>query len=312
MADVFSIVDVLIPFTMIMLNLGLGASLTVSDFRGAIKHWQGPLVCMFCQFGLMPAIACLLALILGVTNLQAISMVLIGACPGGAISNLYEYYSNSELSLGILSTVCSTVLAAVLMPPLVWLYSRPFVDVDTQIPIGALVAPVVAVALAVVIGMTIKHFKDNWAKCLERVSAIAGMVFIAVIAIVSMVRDYESLSAGWRLWVAAFAIMPLGGAFGYSITRLVGLPPKSARAVSFETGIQNAPLGIAILVLAFPDSNRRAEASVFPFLYLLFTNIDGILMILFFRYVLPDKECDSMADPPDDTDAVTVGAASAV
>ena len=48
---------------------------------------------------------------------------------------------------------------------------------------------------------------------------------------------------------AAAVLGPIGFTLGYLGTRLLGLAPRQRRAIALETGIQNAPLALGIVVL---------------------------------------------------------------
>lgn len=279
---------VLMPILLVTMNLGLGASISFADIRQATTRWKGLLVAQLCQFGIMPSAACLMALTLGVTKLQALSMIVIGCCPGGALSNLYAYYSRSDLPLSILATVCSTLVGIVAMPVLISIYSRPFSEQHAQIPVSSMLIPIALVVVAVTLGMTVNHYNKPLARRVEKMGSMFGVVFMAM-ATLGVFVQVRSIRTSWQIWVAGIALMPLGGFLGFSISLLVGLPRASAQTICFETGLQNAAVGMTVLTFAFPDKASFDEASMFPLIFLFFNNIIGPLILLLFRLTVTEE-----------------------
>jgi len=73
----------LLGVMMMVIMLGMGASLTFKDFRIAFRKSQGLLVGLVCQYGIMPMLGYLLALTLGLPPALAIGLILMGCMPGG-------------------------------------------------------------------------------------------------------------------------------------------------------------------------------------------------------------------------------------
>jgi len=73
-----------------------------------------------------------------------------------------------------------------------------------------------------------------------------------------------------------------GITIGYIFARLLRLHPRNARTVALETGIQNAPLAIAIIALTFAGSEQQSIMAVGA-LYSLFIVITSTLVTLLFR-----------------------------
>ena len=141
--------QLIFAIVVILLMLGLGATLTPADFRQARKVWKAPLVAVLCQFVFMPLISFALAIGLGVTKEQGISMLVVGCSPGGSTSNLFAYYSRGDLPLSIIATSLSTLLSIGLLPLCLLVYSPPFTDEHLRIPFSSLVPPLVVVRVSV-------------------------------------------------------------------------------------------------------------------------------------------------------------------
>lgn len=68
------------------------------------------------------------------------------------------------------------------------------------------------------------------------------------------------------VYLAATLLGPIGFALGLGSGWLLGLEAPQRRAVSLETGIQNAPLALGIILLSFEPSVQQAMLPA-PMLY---------------------------------------------
>ena len=113
----------LLGVMMMVIMLGMGASLTFRDFLIAFKKPKGVLVGLLCQYGIMPFLGYLIALLLGLPPALAVGVILMGCMPGGTTSNIFTYFSKGVLALSIMMTTVSTLVAVAMVPWLISFYS---------------------------------------------------------------------------------------------------------------------------------------------------------------------------------------------
>ena len=102
---------------------GLGTTLSREQFREVLAEPYPLFIGFVSQFLVMPCIALFVAKGLGFEKELALSVVLLGASPGGVNSNLFTYYSRSNLCLSVSMTVCSTFISIVSIPLILFVYS---------------------------------------------------------------------------------------------------------------------------------------------------------------------------------------------
>ena len=73
-----------------------------------------------------------------------------------------------------------------------------------------------------------------------------------------------------------------GMLLGYAAARLAGLGPKQRQAVSLETGVQNAPLAIAVILATFPEAEQDPLLKL-PFLYAMTALVMGTVATFLYR-----------------------------
>lgn len=260
--------DQLLLAVFLMLTMfGMGSTLSLGDFSRVLRRPALLAVGLASQFGWMPLIAFGLANLFGFGGAAAVGLIVMGSSSGGTTSNLFSYYARGDLALSISMTITSTVSAVALMPLVLWLYATPFSSNELAIPYSNIVTTLVAVLIPVGLGMLLRSIRPGWASRAERAGSFAGIAVLILVVVSSVVRDGEQLfSYTASEIVAATLLGPIGFLFGYIGARLLGVPLRQRRTIALETGIQNAPLAIGIVILSFPGVIAE-EALRMPLLY---------------------------------------------
>ena len=92
----------LLGVMMMVIMMGMGASLTWRDFLIAFRKPKGVLVGILCQYGIMPFLGFAMAMLLDLPPALAVGLILMACMPGGTTSNIFTYFSKGVLSLSIL------------------------------------------------------------------------------------------------------------------------------------------------------------------------------------------------------------------
>ncbi|KAG7488842.1 hypothetical protein MATL_G00038730 [Megalops atlanticus] len=275
-------VGIILCFTM----LGLGCTVELSQLGEHIRRPIGVLLALVCQFVIMPLVAFLLALMFSLNDVAAIAVLLCGCCPGGNLSNIMSLLVNGEMNLSIIMTISSTVLALVLMPLCLWIYSRAWINtpVVDLMPFGAIILTLCSTLIPIGVGVYLRYRYNRAADIILKVSLWSLLVTLVMLFIMTGAMLGPELLAAIPPSVYAVAVlMPLAGyAAGYGLAVLFHLPPNSRRSVSLETGCQNVQLCTAILKLAFPPQ-LIGGLYMFPLLYALFQAAEAGIFILAYR-----------------------------
>ncbi|MEP4147626.1 MAG: bile acid:sodium symporter family protein [Halioglobus sp.] len=268
---VSSIETLMMTVSLFLLMLGMGATLTVEHFRQVMRQPLPVLVGLCGQYGLMPLIAMLLALGLGLSPAVAVGLVIMGCSTGGAISNFFCYLSRGDLALSISMTVVSALIGFLMIPPLLLVYTAPFLDSTRDpalvLPVGKIFATLVVILIPVCLGILLRKHSILWANRAEAGGSVVGILFMILVIVSNIMRDAEAiLLMDSTVYLAALLLGPIGFLLGYLAGRLLGLTSPGRRAVSLETGVQNIPLAIAIVLISFPGE-IQAEVLAVPILY---------------------------------------------
>jgi BASS family bile acid:Na+ symporter len=292
--------DVVTPFEEILLVImvfvimfGLGAGLTPRDFRQALRRPWGLIIGWVTQFGIMP----LLAYFLIITFLfqlpkeyaipVAIGAMIMGSVPAGTTSNIFTYFSKGNLALSVIMTTNSTLWAVLMTPLSLYIYLGlllPEGGIAQQIPPRNIIVTLIILLIPVVLGMLIRKYSANIGAVLELMGGLVGVFFILFLLSTWVPRNWGLLSSTpWQTYVVAIGLGLFGIMVAYLLTRGFKMHPMNARTIALETGIQNGPLGIAIVLLNFSGDPTIGLVLIVPALYSLFIVLIATAVTIWFR-----------------------------
>ena len=272
----------LLGLMMIVIMLGMGASLTFKDFRIAFRHPRAIGIGFASQYLFMPLIAFLLAKTFGLSGPQTIGLILMGCVPGGTTSNIFAYFSKSMLSLSILMTICSTIAAFVMVPLVMSIYTHGLEDA-LRIPPGNIASILFVLLIPTLIGMWSRKKNANFGAVTELVGGILGITVIIFLLVTWIPRNWDLLlETSFAVYGSAIFLGLCGFVIGYFFSRQFKLDKRKSRTVSLETGIQNGPLAVLIVVLTF-DGAIQQEIMLIPVMYSLFIVINSTFITFFYR-----------------------------
>ena len=269
---------------MMVIMLGMGASLTWRDFLIAFRKPKGVLVGLVCQYAIIPLLAFLMAQALGLPPAIAVGLILMGCMPGGTTSNIFTYFSKAVLALSIMMTSVSTLVALGMVPATLAFYSGlAGYAGDYTIPATNVAQVLVVLLVPTLIGMGLRKANPNIGATLELLGGIMGIAVILFLVVTWIPRNYQLLlDTPANVYIAAIGLGLVGMALGYGLARLFKQDPNRSRTIAMETGIQNGPLAILIVTLSITGPNQQ-DVLLIPVLYSLFIVISSSIVTVFFR-----------------------------
>ncbi|MEM7435470.1 MAG: bile acid:sodium symporter [Myxococcota bacterium] len=267
----------------VILMVGMGASLTLDDYRRALARPRAVVIGLVAQFGWMPLASAVAISALGLEGTAAAGLLLMACASGGNASNMFAYFSRADLALSISMTAVSTLLSVVLTPLLLFAYAPSLGQTATEVPYLAVMVTLAAMLVPIALGMWVRHRSPERAKRVERIGSVAGAILLAVLLVTSVTDQIDLVrTASNPSLLACFLVAGSGMLLGYSLARVTRLAPPQRHAVSLETGIQNAPLAIAVILATFPEEQQDALLQL-PLLYAMTALFVGAGVTLLYR-----------------------------
>lgn len=272
----------LLGVMMMVIMLGMGASLTVKDFAIALRKPAGIGIGLVTTYLLTPLVGVALAWALQLPPAYAIGLVLMACLPGGTTSNIFNYFSRGVLSLSILMTIVSTVVAVAMVPLALGVFSAG-IEGEWRIPPGNVAQVLFVLLVPTVAGMLLRRWNANVGAITELVGGVLGIVVILFLLVTWVPRNHMLLATTpWQVYAGAIGLGVCGFAVGYAFARLVRQDRRRARTVALETGIQNGPLGVLIVLLTF-EGQKQQDVLLIPVLYSLFIVLTSSAVTVWFR-----------------------------
>mmetsp|Transcript_9155 Transcript_9155/g.13802 ORF Transcript_9155/g.13802 Transcript_9155/m.13802 type:complete len:328 (-) Transcript_9155:245-1228(-) len=282
--DIVSIVNLIF---LLLLMLGLGIAVNVERFQEKFKKPKGIVIGVICQFILMPPLAYSVSGAFGLKNIHRIALVLLGCCPGGAMSNIICFLSRADIDLSVAMTTASSFGAIVMMPLNVYIYVNVTgLSNDVSLDYIGIVASALLVVAGLGGGISIKKWAatagskgETALKVVGKLGTIGGVGTVISSMIANSKSDTPIYAAPGAIYGAAFIQVFCGIFFGFGLSCLAGLRKPSCVAVSVETSVQNAVLALAIIAISF-DKDDVGEAAVVPMCYMLFSTWTNVVWAL--------------------------------
>ena len=257
-----TLVNIILAFVMFGVALGI----KLETFRDVFKNPKSVLTGLGLQWVALPAITCLLAIILNpiITPMVAIGMILVASCPGGNISNFISSLSKGNVELSVSMTAVSTLFAPIITPFNFWLWGTLYCrfaavknDIPTlEIPFAEMLEQIVLIlGIPIVLGVIVSRYIPRVAKALAKPSQVLSILLFLAMVIVSVNKVLTGLDSTWAVYAAlltALLVVIIHNAsvlgLGYSGASLMKVAPADRRSLTIETGIQNSGLGLALLL----------------------------------------------------------------
>jgi BASS family bile acid:Na+ symporter len=244
------IVTTIAPIGLAIIMLGLGASLTLSDFSRVIKNPKDFFIGFVCQLFVLPLVAYLLIIILKVPTEMALGVMLIAAAPGGVTSNVLTKFADGDAALSVSLTAFMSLVSIISVPIIVALaidlFEIPYVTKEISM-IGISLKMFFVVTVPVIIGMIIRHLTgDLMIRNLKIIQRISIALFFVVFAAIYIEEWNNIVSFLTRAGTIALILNVTMMTIGFYVAKFFASGVAQQRAISLECGLQNGTLAVFV------------------------------------------------------------------
>ncbi len=260
----------ILNLTLAMMVLGLALDIKPRDFLQVFKAPKAPAIGLATQFFLLPGFTCLLTLILDLPAGIELGMILVAACPGGALSNFITHLSGGNTALSISITAISSTIAVVMLPInfVFWASLNPDANQLLQSVnvngFDILKSLLIVLAAPLTLGFAIQKYLPRLGEKLHGTLKILSLLALVAFIFVAIFNNWQHfMSNFWLLLGVVFAHNALALTLGYLASSVGNLPTADKKAVTLEVGMQNSSLAIAIVFTQFGGEYGMALISAF-------------------------------------------------
>jgi predicted Na+-dependent transporter len=292
--DALAILNLLL---LALLMIGLGASIDFFAFRAYFRRPTGILTCQTVQFLWLPSQAYLIAKAFDFEDAYAVSLVVLGCCPGGALTNILCFLMRADLDLSVAMTAASSLVSCGMLPLNIYIFTsvlpldfaddlattaapllRQVKDVEVDY-VGVIISALTVVA-GTFIGVAIQRQSQKAAQIFAKVGSVAAVTLLVMAFVGNGNSETPVWEAPAKFWIAA-GLHHVGGYFlSFILASGVGLPKPSRVSIAVECSIQNQILALSILNLSFPGEANKATrglTAIVPIAYSLIGSAGNVV-----------------------------------
>lgn len=249
----------LLNLVIVMNMFAVSLNLRPSDFQ-LLRHEKKPVALgLLGQFILLPFFTFLFTLLVPMHTSVALGLIMVSCVPGGNLSNVFSFLARGNLPLSVSLTAIGFPIAAIVTPLNFGLYSHLHPDVSQvvraiqidYVQFTALIAlnTLLPLALGCWVGSTFTRFHNTVAPYIPGFSLVSISAMVVLIAIdnlhipFAITSQYMGHAAAHHLALIACALL---------FYKACKVNQANQRTLTIEVAIQNAPLGVVLLLTFMP------------------------------------------------------------
>lgn len=281
-----------VPYCIMIVMLSMGLTVSLGDFKLVFSRPKDVFWGIVLRYLIMPVVAFTISKVLNLPPEIAVGLILVGSCPSGVASNVMTFLAKGDTALSVTVSSVNTVISPMLTPFIFAFLAGTMIHINTQ----ALLLDILKIVLVpVALGIFLRTVASN---AVDKVSLIIPVFSVGGILLTTSVGF--AMSASKLSSVAAIAFIAvilhnsIGLLTGFWAARGVGMPKYKAKAISFEIGMENGGLAMA-LAIAHLNPLAAIPAAIFNMVH----NVTGPTLASIWRAKAEKEE----ADMPDNTPA---------
>ena len=247
---------VLLKVMLGLIMFGIALKLDIKEFKRLIKSPKPIMIGLLGQLILLPALTLVLVHLLSLPAAIALGLFVVASCPGGNMSNLLTDLADGDLEYSVSMTSLSSFFGPLTIPLNILFWSSLYAP--TKILVSSISLDTTAMYLDVfvtlgvplLIGMILNAKLPS---LMMKIAPVIGKfsVLILLIFIIGAAKKYWAFfDSSYQLMMPLtmghnFLAMLMGYLLAFSLTK------KQQKTLTFEVGMQNSGIGLAIILQYF-------------------------------------------------------------
>ena len=261
------LVDLLIPTVLVLLMFVVGMGLDRSELVLLRSQKRLVILATLAQVITLPLIAAGLVVALDPDPHIGIGLVLLAACPGGALSNYYCHLSRANVALSVAMTSAASLTSLVTLPLAASIGLALIAGSVYQVTVPArqiLLQLSLFVLLPLALGM---FFRDRRPERSDRTLPVLNWLgLFALLALIVLILVDQAPSLGGDLpsviaLTVSFTL--LSSALGAGLGRLLGLRHGEITTLALEFSVRNLAIMALVAVTIFDRSEYFLLGALF-------------------------------------------------
>ena len=268
------------PLAIAFIMFGMGLSLTLDDFKRVWKQPKAICTGILLQIIGLPVLGLLFVILFKLSPVTATAVMVLSACPGGAITNLVTYICRGDAALSVSLTAVNSLITTITIPVVVTLSLDNFMghEIAAQVNSFRLSVGIILITIPpITLGMFTKKKNPEFAKKSETWVKKGTIVFLVLLASFAFYGERQTFMDNYKELLGIAVGLCMTSIFmGAFVSTLLRFPRKQILTLAIEVGMHNSAMGI-VIAISFLQIHSLAVFSAF---YLIIEYIlSGILMV---------------------------------
>jgi len=247
----------------------VGLDLKPGDFAGVVRRPEIVAGSIAGQWLLLPVIAWTLVALLPLPIEIAAGVVLLAACPAGAISNYYALIARADVALSMTLTSISIAIAMLKMPLITTIGFRFILNdaAHVTVPVLPMILQLFAfLLLPTVLGMWLRsRWPDAATRHMTRARRVGdAAIFATFLAVMVGLRSFVFEHLGWAVSVSVVWVL-LAAGIGFAVAAMMRTDRGQRYTVAIEYSCRNNAI-MALVGLVVLDRPELAAFALIVFL----------------------------------------------
>jgi len=249
-------------FQLMFAMLGMGATLTIKDFKDVIGMPRAASIGLAVQLLIVPLTAFVFINVNELSIGVSIGIALIAAIPGGTTSNIFTYMARGNVPLSISITALTTLACLFTTPLIMNLLAADSLPNNFNMPTEKIINDIAfTLLLPLIIGMIVLHYLPSIAKEVSKWSIRLSLLGILVILVGSSSSSRLNLQAfGANNLILIIAFISTLSIISWLSLKLFALSSYDSSAINMEVIVRNVNLAVLIKASLFPATTNLGDA----------------------------------------------------
>lgn len=252
---------------LVLLMLGMGATLSVADFVEIFRRPRSFLTAFAAQVLVLPWLAVALNRVARLDGGLAVGLVLVAAMPGGSLSKLFTFLGRGNVPLSISLSAFTTLASLVTVPLFLKFLVAHYLPDDFEMPVGDVVHDVlVCLLLPLAAGMVLARLWPRQRRRLAGWCVRSGFAVVAVMIAGSIGRINPG-EHGPGVAAAIIVFCLAGQQLSMLPFYLLGWPRADRMAAGIEVTMRNMNLALLLKACLFREGDPVGAGVLFVILF---------------------------------------------
>ena len=243
------IIDIFLPLSLMFIMFTLGLGLTFKDFTNLFKNPKAFFIGIINQMIILPVVAFIIILLMGITKEIAVGIMILASCPGGVTSNIITKLAKGDTALSISYTAVISLLTIITLPLITILSMKHFMGTEAPplnlVSLGLTMFFVTAIPVG--LGLFVRVKTKDLADSFEITATKISTVLFVIIILGALASEWQTFINNLSQIGPAIILLIISMLIiGYKTSHWFKMNNRQSVTVAIESGIQNGTVGITI------------------------------------------------------------------